>query len=229
MFNLNRLGAWRDLPFFDQTLPQIEAALAHDPQTALPPAHQVFAALEAIHPDDVRVVIFGQDPYPQTGKSHGLAFSIPDDFPARKRADSLDNITSELHHDLGIIRRSTDLSDWAAQGVLLFNCLALTVPEGKPAGHRKLPWKILTQQVITRLAPVPRVYLLWGKDAHKAGRDIDATSNLVIKSSHPSPLGATKTGVGFEAFKGSKPFSRTNVWLRKMGHRCINWEDPEGP
>lgn len=229
MFDLSRLGPWADLSFFDETFPQIAATLAQDKQTVLPPSDQVFAALEAVQPDNVRVVILGQDPYPQAGKGHGLAFSIPQGFPPRSRTDSLDNIATELHADLNITRLNTDLSDWADQGVLLFNCLALTVPEGKPAGHRKLPWKTLTQQVLDRLAQTPRAYLLWGKDAHKAGWNVDTTTNLIIKSSHPSPLGVSKTGADFEAFRGSKPFSRTNVWLRNQGHASINWGDPEAP
>ena len=227
MFDLDRLGAWRDLSFFDTTLPRITDALSQETQTVLPPMLHVFAALEAVQPEDVRVVIFGQDPYPQAGKAHGLAFSIPQTFPPRGRRDSLDNITTELHDDLGISRKSTDLSDWASQGVLLFNCLALTVPEGKPAGHRKLPWKDLTQQIVARLENTPRAYLLWGKDAHKAGRDVDVARNLVIKSSHPSPLGVHTTGKDFVAFRGSKPFSQTNVWLRSQGHRSINWDELE--
>ncbi|MEP1766503.1 MAG: uracil-DNA glycosylase [Sulfitobacter sp.] len=229
MFDLSRLGAWRALPFFDDTLPQIETSLAQSGTPFLPPAAQVFAALEATQPDDVRVVIFGQDPYPQAGKGNGLAFSIPQDFPPRSRRDSLDNIAAELQNDLGVARTKTDLSDWAQQGVLLFNCLALTVPEGTPAGHRKLPWKLLTQQVIARLATAPRAYLLWGGDAHRAGSDVDAGSNLIIKSSHPSPLGVSKVGADFEAFRGARPFSRTNAWLRMQGHASINWGDPEGP
>jgi len=227
MFDLSRLGAWRDLPFFNETLPQIELALEQDAHPFLPPATQIFSALEATQPDDVRVVIFGQDPYPQSGKGNGLAFSISPDFPPRSRRDSLDNIATELYQDLGIKRTCTDLSDWAQQGVLLFNCLALTVPQGKAAGHRKLPWKILTQQVVARLAQSPRAYLLWGKDAHMAGRSVDTKNNLIIKSSHPSPLGATKVGTDFEAFRGARPFSRTNAWLRTQGHGSINWGDPE--
>ena len=54
--DLSRLGAWRDLNFFADTLPQIEAALADDPRVFLPPASQVFAALEHTQPDDVQVV-----------------------------------------------------------------------------------------------------------------------------------------------------------------------------
>jgi len=228
-FDLSRLGAWRDLPFFDETLPRIEQALAQEGRTVFPPAPQIFAALEQTQPDDVRVVILGQDPYPQPGKAHGLAFSILNSFPPRSRRDSLDNIFQELHDDLGIMRRSTDLTGWAKSGVLLFNCLALTVPEGKPAGHRSIGWKTLTQQVLDRLAHRPRAYLLWGKDAHEAPKDVKADANFVIKSSHPSPMGVNKVGQDFVAFRGSRPFSRANTWLQQNDLALINWADPEGP
>lgn len=227
MFDLSRLGAWRSLPFFEDTLPKIEAALAVEAHAVMPPAPLVFRALEQLQPDDVRVVIFGQDPYPQPGKADGLAFSIPSSFPPRTRRDSLDNILAELHADLGVARTCTDLSDWAAQGVLLFNCLALSVPQGAAGGHRKLPWKTLTAQILDRLSDQPRAYLLWGGDAHKAGAGVDGAQNLIIKSSHPSPLGVSKSGKDFVAFKGARPFSRTNAWLRSTGHPAINWGDPE--
>ncbi|WP_299416435.1 uracil-DNA glycosylase [uncultured Sulfitobacter sp.] len=229
MFDLSHLGAWRDLPFFTTVLPQIEAKLAQETRAILPPAAHVFAALQRTQPDDVNVVIFGQDPYPQPGKAEGIAFSIPDDYAKSARRDSLDNILGELHSDLGVQRRSTSLADWTDKGVLLFNCLALTVPEGKAGGHRSLGWKILTDQIIARLSDRPRAYLLWGGDAHKAAQSVDGTVNFKLQSSHPSPLGWKKTGANFEPFHGSKPFSRTNAWLRSTGHASINWGDPEGP
>lgn len=227
MFDLSRLGAWRDLPFFDQTLPQIEAALKADARKILPPPDMTFAALERTQPDAVKVVIFGQDPYPQPGKAHGIAFSIQNDFPPRKHRDSLDNIFAELRADLNIERDGTDLQDWADKGVMLFNCLALTVPQNTAAGHRALGWKNLTAQVLERLSGDPRAYLLWGGDAHKAGANVDGARNLVIKSSHPSPMGVAKTGKGFEAFSGSRPFSRSNHWLQQRGHRAINWANAQ--
>lgn len=228
MFDLSRLGAWGELPFFADTLPAIEARLAQEHRTVLPPATQVFKALEHTQPDDVQVVIFGQDPYPQPGKADGIAFSIPDQFPKTARRDSLDNILGELHSDLAIHRRGTSLADWPQKGVLMFNCLALTVPAGTAGGHRSMGWKKLTQQIIARLGDRPRAYLLWGGDAHKAAQTVDAQVNFKLLSSHPSPLGWKKTGNGFEAFHGSRPFSRTNAWLRSLGHRSINWGDPEG-
>ena len=224
MFDLSRLGAWAHLPFFTETLPVIQAQLEVDERTVLPPAQLVFNALERVQPDDVRVVILGQDPYHTVGKAHGLAFSITDNFGGR--LDSLGNIFKELQSDLDLIRTSTQLDDWADQGVLLLNTI-LTVPEGLPKGHAKLGWQKLTDQVLERLADKPRAYLLWGGPAHKAAQSVDAEANFKLQSSHPSPLGVTKSGTNFEAFRGSKPFSRTNAWLRSTGQRSINWDDPE--
>ena len=224
MFDLERLGAWHTLPFFNDTLPQIQAQLEAETRTILPPAPLVFHALERVQPDDVRVVILGQDPYHTVGKAHGLAFSITDDFGGR--LDSLGNIFKELHADLGVTRTYTQLDDWADQGVLLLNTI-LTVPEGQPKGHAKLGWQTLTAQVLDHLARQPRAYLLWGGPAHKAAQSVETGANFKLNSSHPSPLGVTKSGANFEAFRGSKPFSRTNAWLRTQGHPSINWGDPE--
>lgn len=218
MFDLSRLGAWRALPFFDDTLPQIEAALAAEARPVLPPAPTVFNALERVQPDAVRVVILGQDPYHTPGKAHGLAFSITADFGGR--LDSLGNIFKELQSDLEVSRTRTQLDDWADQGVLLLNTI-LTVPQGTPKGHARLGWQVLTAQVLAHLADAPRAYLLWGGPAQKAAQDVDANFNLKLQTAHPSPLSAHR------GFFGSRPFSRTNVWLRKTGQRSINWGDPE--
>jgi uracil-DNA glycosylase len=220
MFDLGRLGAWGALPFFAHTLPQIEAALAAETRRILPPAPLVFHALERVQPDNVRVVILGQDPYHTAGKAHGLAFSITDEFGGR--LDSLGNIFKELNVDLGIARHHTQLDDWADQGVLLLNTI-LTVPEGQPKGHAKLGWQQLTAQVLQHLADRPRTYLLWGGPAHKAAQAVDGRANFKLQSSHPSPLGWKKSGATFEAFAGSRPFSRTNAWLRSTGQTSINW------
>jgi uracil-DNA glycosylase len=218
MFDLGRLGAWGDLPFFTHQLPAIETALREDTRPFLPPAPLVFNALERVQPDDVRVVILGQDPYHTPGKAHGLAFSITADFGGR--LDSLGNIFKELHSDLGINRTRTELDDWADQGVLLLNTI-LTVPQGVAKGHAKLGWQSLTEQVFTKLAARPCAYLLWGAPAHKAAVHVDQTANFKLETAHPSPLSARR------GFFGSQPFSRCNAWLRSQGHGSINWGDPE--
>jgi len=220
MFDLSRLGAWEALPFFAETLPRIKRELAAEERTVLPPAPMVFRALEQVQPEDVRVVILGQDPYHTPGKAHGLAFSITAEFGGR--LDSLGNIFKELHSDLGVVRTVTQLDDWAEQGVLLLNTI-LTVPQGRPKGHAKLGWEVLTDQVLAHLAQRPRAYLLWGAPAHKAALQVDQHTNFKLETAHPSPLSAHR------GFLGSRPFSRTNAWLHGRGHASINWSDPEVP
>jgi len=216
-FDNSGLGEWADLPFFTDTLPDIEAALAWETRAICPPPAEIFNALSRTQPNNTRVVILGQDPYHTLGKADGLAFSIPDGFGGR--LDSLGNIFKELENDLGVIRTRTDLADWADQGVLLLNT-ALTAPQGDAKGHAKLGWDVLTAQVLTRLASRPRAYLLWGKPAAKAAAFVDPAQNLKIETAHPSPLSA------YRGFFGSRPFSRTNAWLQAQGSPGINWGNP---
>lgn len=216
--DLSRLGAWGELPFFDNELPLIEARLAAQERPVFPPAPQIFHALERTQPEDTKVVILGQDPYHSPGKADGLAFSITRDFGGR--LDSLGNIFKEIESDLGVTRTRTDLGDWADQGVLLLNTI-LTVPQGKAKGHGKWGWQALTGQILTHLSSSPRAYLLWGNPAHKAAEDVSPTTNLKLESKHPSPLSA------YGGFFGSRPFSRTDAWLRSIGDQPINWGDPE--
>mgnify|MGYP000170967238 CR=1 FL=1 len=213
MFDLGRLGAWRELAFFDAALPNIAAKIDAN---ILPAPALTFAALERCQPDATRVVIIGQDPYHTPGKADGLAFSIPDDFGGR--LDSLGNIFKEIRTDLNLVRRKTSLHDWADQGVLLLNT-ALTVPPGKPKAHARLGWSNLVIEVIKRLDDRPRAYILWGAPAQGYAKHI-APGNLILTSAHPSPLSCHR------GFFGSRPFSKANQWLIDHGQEPINWADP---
>ena len=215
MFDLTRLGGWADLRFFTDDLPGIEARLAGETRRIFPPLDRTFAALERVQPDQVRVVLLGQDPYHTPGKADGLAFSIPQDFGGR--LDSLGNIFKEIESDLGVTRSRTDLSDWADQGVLLLNT-ALTVPQGAAKAHARVGWDRLVRQVIDRLADRPRAFLLWGAPAQ--GFAPTTGDHLVLTAPHPSPLSAHR------GFFGARPFSRVNQWLRDRGDTPIHWGDP---
>lgn len=207
--------AWADLPFFRDDWPRIRARLAAEPGPVYPPTDRTFAALDLCAPDDVRVVILGQDPYHTPGKADGLAFSIPHGFPGR--LDSLGNIFKELQDDLGVTRTRTELEDWARQGVLLLNT-ALSVPEGRPKAHAKIGWDRLVADVLARLDTRPRAALLWGGPAQAvAARGLKNPDHLRLESAHPSPLSA------WRGFFGSRPFSRVNDWLAARGDRPIDW------
>ena len=212
-----RTGGWADLPFWREDLPRIAEALASDGRPCAPPPALAFRALELTQPEDVRAVILGQDPYPTPGHAHGLAFSVP--AGTRPLPPSLRNILAELAEDRGA-RTAGDLSDWAAQGVLLWNA-APTVPEGAIDGHRALGWDRLTAQVLQRAAARPTAFVLWGRRAQAAARGIGAP-HLRIETAHPSPLSARR------GFFGSRPFGRVDAWLASRGEAPIDWTGASG-
>lgn len=132
------------------------------------------------------------------------------------------------------------LERWAKQGVLMLNAV-LTVRKGEANSHKQKGWEDFTDEVIRCLfTKRPKdaggmVFLLWGKPASKKAEAIinrysknsyytsgsSKSKPVVICSSHPSPLGATKTK---EPFIGSKCFLRTNAALEKMGLPSIDWD-----
>ncbi|WP_299353258.1 uracil-DNA glycosylase [uncultured Shimia sp.] len=210
--------AWAHLPFFSVDFPAIAQSLAEDHRHILPPEDQVFAALDRGTPEEVRVVILGQDPYPTPGHAHGLSFSVEPEVRPLPR--SLNNIFKEMVEDLGGAPMTGDLRFWADQGVLLLNTV-LTVPAGDANGHAKLGWQPLAQQVLAAVSARPTAFVLWGKQAQALACHISDPKNggehLLIESAHPSPLSARR------GFFGSRPFSRINDWLATQGRPPINW------
>lgn len=183
----------------------------------LPKASLWFNALNSTPVDSVKVVILGQDPYPTIGHAHGLCFSaMPYVKPLPK---SLINIYKELQDDLGIDNFHTPyLQPWAEQGVLLLNAV-LTVEAGKSNSHAGRGWEIFTDKIIEIVNQKCEhvVFILWGSYAQKKANSIDTNRHLIIKSAHPSPLSA------YRGFWGSKPFSRTNSYLKSVGKKEIDW------
>ncbi len=180
-----------------------------------PPGKNIFRAFELTHFDDVRVVVLGQDPYHTAWAAMGMAFSIPD---GSRTQPSLRNILQELHTDTWVQRIRTDLTDWAEQWVLLINT-ALTVREWEPASHSWVWWEQFTDRIIELISAQREgiVFVLWGSHAIVKRSLIDPTRHHIIESSHPSPFSAHR------GFFGSRPFSRTNQYLREQGVWEIFW------
>ena len=180
-----------------------------------PPAKQVFEAFRKTSYKETKVVILGQDPYHGVGEANGLCFSVNEGI---KMPPSLNNIYKELYDDLGIKRTTTDLSDWAKNGVLLLNSV-LTVEKDKPASHKMIGWEEFTDSVIKKLneKETPVVFILWGNFAKGKAKYITNPKHLIISSSHPSPFSVNY------GFFGSKPFSKTNEFLKKNGLKEIEW------
>ena len=184
-------------------------------QNIYPESSYVFRSLNLCLPNRISVVIIGQDPYHGKGQANGLAFSVNKGFPI---PPSLRNIFKELKSDLGIsISNCGNLEAWAKQGVLLLNT-CLTVEESKPGSHQNIGWEEFTDDVINQISKKGSiVFILWGAKAHAKEVIINQDNNLIIKSAHPSPFSASR------GFFGTRPFSRTNNFLKENSKKEINW------
>ena len=213
--------SWDDLQFFHSLeFANVVTFLKEEQQqgkTVIPEFSSVLKALALTPLEHVKVVILGQDPYPDPRHAHGLAFSVPEDV--KKLPVTLNNIFKELVSDLGMPYPKTgNLTKWADQGVLLLNTI-LTVEAGNRGAHAGKGWEILTNEIITTISTHREhvVFILWCKPASLKARFVDNTKHLILMSPHPSPLAA------HGGFFGSKPFSQTNAYLTEHGIEPIDW------
>ncbi|NPC45407.1 uracil-DNA glycosylase [Nocardioides sp. zg-1230] len=167
---------------------------------------------------DVRVLVVGQDPYPNPAHPIGLSFAV--ERHAWPLPPSLVNIYVELRDDLGIVPpRHGDLSAWADQGVMLLN-RTLTVRPGDSNSHQGKGWEAVTERAITALAERggPCAAVLWGRHAQKLRPLLGDVP--CVESAHPSPLSARR------GFFGSRPFSTVNRLLEEQGAEPVDWTLP---
>ncbi|MFL2659450.1 MAG: uracil-DNA glycosylase [Alphaproteobacteria bacterium] len=217
MYNLSNINNnWNDLLQQEKSkdyFNKLELFLNGE-ETVFPPSEMVFNALSLTPPENVKVVILGQDPYHDNGQAMGLSFSVPDNI---KSPPSLKNIFREIEQDLGILMPDKgDLTNWAKQGVLLLNTV-LTVLPHTPQSHKNKGWEIFTDEIIhyinNNLNNV--VFMLWGGYAKKKSSLIDNNKHLILTANHPSPLSANRGG-----WFGCKHFSQANEYLKEP----INWD-----
>ncbi len=189
---------------------------AYKERPIFPPKNYILRALSLTDYDNVKVVILGQDPYHGVGEANGLAFSVNNGV---KLPPSLKNIYKELKDDLNIeISNKGDLTCWAKEGVLLLNSV-LTVEKDRPASHKNLGWQNFTDAIIKKIneKDTPVVFILWGNFARSKKSLITNPKHLILESTHPSPFSSNN------GFFGSRPFSKTNNFLRKNNIKEIDF------
>ena len=184
--------------------------------TIYPSNSNIFNAYNSTEFSDVKVVILGQDPYHGPNQAHGLSFSVQDGIAY---PPSLKNIFTELVDDIGCTYPSSgNLQHWANQGVVLLNAV-LSVRIGQANSHQGQGWEYFTDATIKaindNLSNV--VFILWGRPAQMKEKFIDSNKHLVLKAPHPSPLSS------YRGFFGSKPFSRSNEYLKHHNKNQIDW------
>ena len=202
-------------PYYKKLYTRVNEEYAH--YQIFPPADDIFNAFALTPLKKVKVVILGQDPYHGDGQAHGLCFSVRPDVEI---PPSLVNIYKELQTDCGCyIPNNGYLTKWADQGVLLLNTV-LTVRAHQANSHRGIGWEEFTDAAIRILNEQdrPMVFILWGRPAQMKRAMLNNPRHLILEAPHPSPLSA------YRGFFGSRPFSRTNKFLKENGLEPIDWQ-----
>lgn len=182
-----------------------------------PDMYDLFNCFRYTPLNEIKAVILGQDPYHEPNQAHGLCFSVKEGV---KLPPSLVNIYKEIQDDLGINEPDRgDFTKWAKEGILLLNT-SLTVREHLANSHSKCGWAWFTDSVIKLVSENTEnvVFILWGGNARSKTPLIDQSKHLILQSAHPSPLSA------FNGFFGSKPFSKTNAYLKAHNKQPIDWD-----
>lgn len=193
----------------------------YETKTIFPPKNQIFSAFQQTPFSLLKVVIIGQDPYPNPNDAMGLSFSVN---KSQAIPPSLMNIYKCLENDKKLNFKKPshgDLTFWAKQGVFLLNS-TLTVECRKANSHQKnSKWNEFTDFVIKVINKNKEhvVFLLWGNFAIGKKKFIDENKHFVVCNIHPSPLAAK-----FGKFWESKQFSLCNEYLKKNGIEEIDWQ-----
>lgn len=217
---------WKDF-FKDniETLEEISKILEKE-KRFFPLKKDIFKVFELISPKEIKVVIIGQDPYPNETEyegeilpqATGIAFSIRDND---KLTSSLINIYKEVlnccapNKDVKEIKNG-NLISWVRQGVLLLNS-NLTVRPKEPGSHKTL-WFPFIAEVIKYLDRIKKnmLFVFWGKAA-KNFLEKYVEKGKVLSAAHPSGYAASK------GFLGCEHFSLINEHLKENGEKPINW------
>lgn len=186
-------------------------------QTIYPEQHKILEAFNFFNPQDIKVVIMGQDPYHNIGQAQGLSFYVPSNI---KMPPSLKNIKKEILTEYPTNTTSSDFLDlslWAKQGVLLLNSF-LSVENGKPGSHKKIGWENITNEILSLISKKRKntVFILWGEFSKSKAHFIE-DGNLMLSSAHPSGFSARK------GFFGNNHFLDTNDYLIKHKNQSIKW------
>ena len=147
-----------DAPYFADLVRFVKYEYRH--YHVLPEGKYIFEIFNRCRFNEVKVVILGQDPYPEPGLYRGVCFSVPEGVAV---PPSLENIFKEIHDDLGkVIPESGCLDRWVEQGVFPMNSV-LTVRAHETGSHREKGWERFTDSVIRRLSEDRdhHVFMLW--------------------------------------------------------------------
>ena len=162
---------------------------------------------------DIRVVIVGQDVYPNPKYANGIAFAIPKGIETISH--SLHIIETELQNNYPDAILDPTLTTWLKQGVFLFN-RSLTCQIGNPNSHYG-KWAWFTEEVVKIINRERNGlhFALWGNSAKEVLPLIDVNKHYIYTASHPMSESYGKNTVT-NGFYQTKHFIKINKNIRRQ-------------
>lgn len=227
---LKSSGVWNDIlkgfllsNDFDNVIETLQK-LVEEGERFTPPLKSVFRAFEECPVSKLKVIVVGQDPYPQLGVADGISFSCGNTL---KKEASLryihDAIARTVYGNKDLSKdMNPDLVEWSRQGVLMLNT-SLTTEVGKIGKHFHI-WKPFVNYLIDMLNYIstknnePYVWVFLGKKAQEF-EDLLHPSQIIIRASHPASAAYAKQ----KEWDCNDLFNRVNTELEKLSKPKILW------
>lgn len=168
-----------------------------------PAQSDVFRAFELCPLKDLKVVMLGQDPYPQKGVATGILFGNRKEVDENNLSPSL-NVVKEAAINFEVphycITFDQTLESWAKQGILMINS-ALTVEMNRVGSHVML-WRPFIAKLLKNLSEYNTaiVYVLFGRQAQTFKPYINSRFNHIIEIEHPAYFARSGTKMPHQLF-----------------------------
>ena len=231
-------------PYFQDLIKKLDKIDCYEDRV-VPPRCKILKALELTNFSDVKVVIVGQDPYPERSYVTGLSFGV---HYGAELPGSLRNIIDEVERCVNndgllvpssqpklIDKENVTLRGWAKQGVLMLNSV-LTGEPGIIGAHQGIGWEIFTDALVHAVMHrnKPVVFMLWGSMAQEKLQKLSVAGGggmlvgvKILASTHPSPLSYNRGVMGMR-FQCCGHFTKANSFLKEKGCDIIKWEQTGG-
>jgi uracil-DNA glycosylase len=202
---------------FDKIISQL-AELAKDGRRFTPPLKSIFRAFEECPIDQLKVVIVGQDPYPQFGVADGISFSCSNTNELQPSLSYIFNEINRTCYNGQPVFTDVNLTRWSNQGILMLNT-ALTTTVGKSGQHYHI-WKPFTAFLFDYLTWNQKglVYVYLGKEARDWSDSVNDYNHKLF-ASHPASAAYLKS----KSWDSQNVFNKTNEIVQKNYNVKLIW------
>ena len=188
-----------------------------------PPLRMIFRAFSECPLDKLKVIVVGQDPYPQLGVADGIAFSCGNTGKPEASLRYIHRAIAKTVYDNDNTKDlNVDLVEWSRQGVLMLNT-SLTTEVGKIGKHFAI-WDPFVKYLIDMLnsrsinAKKPIVWAFLGKKAQEL-EDLLDDSQIILRASHPASAAYARE----KMWDCNDIFNKINSELDGLGSTKILW------